>query len=243
MATNAASPFRLEPAAIEQRVQNLEAGIKDLSSATASQINGLSQQISNLSTKLDERAKIPWPALGVMLSFLTIVGGLVWYPVKDAQDRQQRVIEKMADATVTQKDLDVRLSATGQRRDDWQRQSEERSRRNSDLIADLTKAAVPRGELEEKWRTTDDAIKRNQARIDDATKTIVPRGEHEEKWRGNDRQLADMQRQIDEIKKTYSELYSPRDALTNMQRRLDDIERRIVMAQQQELQQQRPRQP
>ncbi|WP_407150519.1 hypothetical protein [Bradyrhizobium sp. ORS 86] len=56
-----------------------------------------------------------------MLSFLTIVGGLVWYPVKEGQERQQRVIEKMAEATVTQKDLDIRLAATT---DDGPRRSE-----------------------------------------------------------------------------------------------------------------------
>lgn len=220
-------------------MQNLEAGIKDLSNATASQINGLSQQISNLSTKLDERAKIPWPALGVMLSFLTIIGGLVWYPVKEGLDRQQRVIEKMLETSVTQKDLDVRLTATGQRRDDWQRQSEDRSKRNSDAVADLTKSSVPRGEHEEKWRTIDDAIKRNQTRLDEITKMIVPRGEHEEKWRGNDGRMADEQRQIDELKKAYSDLYNPRDALTTMQRRLDDIERRLAGAQTQAAEQQR----
>jgi RNase H-fold protein (predicted Holliday junction resolvase) len=222
--------YRLEPAAIEQRVVNLEHGIKDLGVATAQQMGSLAQQISNLSTKLDERGKIPWPALAVMLSFLTIIGGLVWYPVKEGQERQQRILERIIDTTVTQKDLDVRVTANQRQRDDWQRGADERSKANSNAIEAVAKTIVPRGEHEEKWRSIDEAIKRNQERLDEVSKLIVPRGEHEEKWRSYERAQIDTQRQIDEIKKAYNDLYSPRDAFASMQKRLDDVERRLSNA-------------
>lgn len=68
---------------LQQLAASVSQQISQVQSSTAQQIQALTTQIGNLGTKLEERAKIPWPALAVMLSFLVVVGGLVWYPISE----------------------------------------------------------------------------------------------------------------------------------------------------------------
>jgi len=203
-------PFRLEPAAIEQRVQNLEQGVKDHQAQTAAQFNSLSQQIANLSTKLDERAKIPWPALGVMLSFLTVVGGLVWYPVKAELDRHGRVVEKMQDELITSKEVEYRLGTSGQRRDDWQRSAEDRMRRNEARIDDVTKLIVPRGEHEEKWRSNDRQFTDTQRQLDEIKKAYSDLYSPRDALTNLQRRLEDVERRLALAQQQAQEAQRPR---------------------------------
>jgi hypothetical protein len=105
-----------------------------------------------------------------MLSFLTVIGGLVWYPVKTELDRHGRVIEKMQDEPITSKEVEYRLNTGGQRRDDWQLAAEDRMRRNDSRIDDVMKEIVPRGEHQEKWRSNDRQFLDAQRQLDEIKK-------------------------------------------------------------------------
>lgn len=161
-----------DPGAMEQRVYGIEQSVSALGQSTATQINALSQQITNLATKIDERGKMPWPALSVMLSALVVIGGLVWYPVKNDLTRTESLLIKLSD-TVSEKYVTKEQSATaGQRRDDWQRVAEERFKRVESDADRLQTSIVPRGEHEEKWRGNEGQIAALKGQIEDLKKTF-----------------------------------------------------------------------
>lgn len=193
--------------ALEQRVYNIEGSIHSLRQHTDQQITGLSQQISGLGAKFDERGKIQWPAFSLFLGVILAVGTLAYWPVRENQARQDVIIAKM----------DERYFATVEKMGD---------RVNLRFVTkdEFGFGAKLRDTLQAE---TNDKIRRVNEDIKAIERTLVPRGEHEEKWRGSDARFADVQRRIDEIKKDFGDLYSPRDAFKNMQQRIDDLERLI----------------
>lgn len=170
-------------------------------------------EIRGLAAKLEDRGKIQWPAFSLLLGVMTVVGGLVYYPVQGnlarvetklgevdkgaATDRDLdklvSVVTRMSETAVSKADLENRLQTAGARRDDWQRNSELRN----------------------------EAL---HVSIEDLRKSVVPRGEHEEHWRAVDRQFADVQRQLDDNKRFETDLYSARDIIRDMNERLRAFE-------------------
>jgi hypothetical protein len=165
------------------RVSTLETSVRDLASSQAqlgirlsaeisAVANGLSAKLEGLAGQFADRSKIPWPALGVMLTFITIVGGLVWYPVKDQQDTLRTAVLRIAENAVTKADLDYRLSVTGQRRDELQRVTEERFKRLDSDVRDIENGLVTRGEHQKWWSSQDQAVANVQRQIDDLKKAF-----------------------------------------------------------------------
>ncbi len=165
------------------RVSTLETSVRDLASSQAqlgirlsaeisAVSNALSAKLESLTGQFADRSKIPWPALGVMLAFITTVGGLVWYPVKDRQDALQAAVLKIADSAVSKSDLEYRLSVSGQRRDDFQRQSEYRDKELDRQVEQIRDRIVPRSEHEEKWRGSDQRFSDLQRQVDDVKRAF-----------------------------------------------------------------------
>ena len=157
---------REELGILRTRMVAFEKDLQDLGNAIQQQFSGISSTIASLSTKLDERAKIPWPALGVMLTFLTIIGGLVWWPVREGQARteaalleQARIIAEINKDKVSARELDSRAART----------QTDLSRLREDIQA-VDRVTVPRGEHEEKWRGHDRQVESLQRQIDDLKK-------------------------------------------------------------------------
>lgn len=160
-----------------QRVSTLERAVQQLAhdqqqlglrlSTEIGQVSSmLGAKLEGLNTSLAERSKIPWPALGVMLAFITTIGGLVWYPVKDRQDRVDTVLAKLAEVSVSKSDLEYRFLVSGQHRDELQRVNEERDRDFRTELKDLRTAIVPRGEHEEKWTSSGQRFSDIQRQVD-----------------------------------------------------------------------------
>lgn len=173
MASRSPAAMQIDLGALDQRVLGLEQGltrlsndtshaIANLATTTTQQVNALSNQIGKLDTSLQERAKIPWPALAVMLSFLTVIGGLVYWPVREGQSRIEAAMVKIVDTVPTNKEIDV----AARRRDDWQRYAEDRLKRGEADLDSLQMAIVPRGEHEEKWRSADQRFADAQRQVD-----------------------------------------------------------------------------
>lgn len=157
---------REELGILRTRMVAFEKDIQDLAASIQQQFSGISTTIAALSTKLEERAKIPWPALGVMLAFLTTIGGLVWWPLSKDQNRVETAIIELTKAQigagerfVSIRELDARAART----------TSEMSRMRED-IQTVEKVLVPRGEMEEKWRSTDRENSALQRQIDDLKK-------------------------------------------------------------------------
>ena len=157
---------REELGILRTRMVGFEKDLQDLGASIQQQFSGISATITALSTKLDERAKIPWPALGVMLTFLTIIGGLVWWPVREGQARteaalleQSRILADIAKEKVSVREADAR---GGRTQSDIARLRED--------VQSVERVVVPRGEMEEKWRSTDRDNTALQRQIDDLKK-------------------------------------------------------------------------
>lgn len=166
-----------------QRVHTLERAVQQLANDQQQMGTRLSAEIGNVATQMSaelkglnlslaERSKIPWPALGVMLAFITTIGGLVWYPVKDRQDRIDGVLAKLSEVTVTKPELEYRFTISGQRRDELQRVTEERMRENREEIKNIRTSIVPRGEHEEKWTSSTQRFSDLQRQLDAVQRDI-----------------------------------------------------------------------
>lgn len=225
-------------AVTNQRVNTLERSVRELGEDQHRMGKELASQISGVSTtlatklegvvgQLNERNKIQWPALSVLLGFIVAVGGLVYWPIKDNQTRFESHLLRIAENSVSQKELDQRFSTTAARRDDWQRASEERYAANKAAIDSMREAMVPRWMHDEKWRVADRDNQELRTEIQNAQKMIVPRAEVDEKWRSTDNKFADLQRQIDKQEKMYGETYGLRDIINRLIRKQDDLEDRV----------------
>lgn len=102
MAPQTAAAF----AATEQRLLQTERDVGGLRQQIAELANHFDQQFAGLSAKtdsqfatiaakLDERSKIPWQAVGIFVATLTVLGGVLWYPINqgqtEAKDRITRI--------------------------------------------------------------------------------------------------------------------------------------------------------
>ncbi|SES38216.1 hypothetical protein [Rhizobium sp. NFR03] len=89
------------------------------------------------------------------LSFCTIVGGLVYWPIKDDTSSVKSSIRLITERVVTQKELEWRTN----------RGIEDRSRMEG-AIKDIRDGLVPRAEHERVWRNTDQQLASAQKQID-----------------------------------------------------------------------------
>lgn len=142
--------------ALQQRVYGLEQAI-----------GGISQQIGALAQKIDQRAQTNWPLFygfgGLFLSIVIAVGALAYWPIRETQadlkaiaSKQADMIGGLGDKFVTIRELDGRSART----------LSEVARVNQDINA-IEKITVPRGEHEEKWRSSEKQFENQQRQIDD----------------------------------------------------------------------------
>lgn len=80
---------------LSTRVYAVEEDVRDLKRA-------LEAGFAALHTKFDERARIPWPGLAMVLSITIAVGGLAYWPIRERQsemliedkNRYQELVER-----------------------------------------------------------------------------------------------------------------------------------------------------
>jgi hypothetical protein len=125
---------------LRTRMSVVEKGISDIASGLAA-----------LSTKFDKKSEIPWQALGVMLAFVGLIGGALYWPIRETQSELKVAMVEMTKVFgglgaqfVSIRELDAR-TARGQA---------DFTRINSD-IRSIEAAQVPRAEHAERWRSID----------------------------------------------------------------------------------------
>ena len=161
----------LERAVTQLGAEQQQLGLR-LSNEISQVSASLTGELKSITASLAERSKIPWPALGVMLSGVIALGTLVWYPVKDNQNKLETAVQRLAEVSVGKADLEYRLTVSGQRRDDFQRMSEQRDKDLQVNMEQLRERIVPRGEHEEKWRAAEQRFIDTQRQIDDVKRAF-----------------------------------------------------------------------
>lgn len=119
----------------------MRAGFKAVESGMASIANELRSSVAALSTNLAERNKPQWQALGVAITFCTVIGGLAYWPIQSSTADLKTAISGLSEKIVTQKEMEWR-TARGQ---------EDRQRTEA-AIKDIRDGLVPRAEHERVWQ-------------------------------------------------------------------------------------------
>lgn len=173
-----------QSAAMGERVSNLNRRQTDLENemrigfrAVETQITSLTNEtrtaLQSISTTMAERNKPQWQALSVMLAFVTILGALAYWPIRekaiDLQSDQNALasttsvaIQRIAETAVTRQELDWREA----------RGSEDRLR-NEQGIRDLRDTTVTRNEWTERNRARDSEVADHQRQIDQLRQELL----------------------------------------------------------------------
>ncbi|APG91168.1 hypothetical protein [Sinorhizobium americanum] len=134
----------------------MRSGFRQMETAVASLANEMRTSVAALSTNLAERNKPHWQALGVALTFCTILGALAYWPINAATSDLKASVASLAANMVTQKEMEWR-SARG---------AEDRMRQEA-ALNDLRDAQVPRQELDRVWTSYDQRFADHQRQIDE----------------------------------------------------------------------------
>lgn len=136
---------------LHERINTLQSDHVELKASIDRQFTSVHSAIQSIANEIKDRAKFNWQPVGILLTFVTVVGGLVYYPIKEGMASQSDTMKIIAEKMVTEKELSTFVGATRERRDDQQRVAEARFTRVEGEVDKLQGAVVPRGELEANW--------------------------------------------------------------------------------------------
>lgn len=178
MAAKNGENYELQDAAtrigiLSQRTTNLETVVGDVRRELNQSILGLNQSIGAMSTRVDERfnsiastiaerSRPQWQALSVMLAALVVMGGLLYWPVREQAEDMKGAISKIVDRMVTQEELVWRSDRGKEDRD-----------RTFASIADLRSGSVTRNEWSERNASRDLQIINLQREIDELKRSTL----------------------------------------------------------------------
>lgn len=158
--TNASFDPETRYAQLGERVENQATRIADLDMRMRQGFTDIASQIRTLSDDVRGGSKTQWPIIiGFSSVTITVLGGLGFLalqPIKDNSGRLEAAIVRMAESSVSQKEMDWR-TARGQ----------EDRQRTEVAIKDLRQDQVPRGEHERVWSSYDQRFIDQQRQIDE----------------------------------------------------------------------------
>lgn len=134
----------------------MRAGFKQTESAASALAAEFRNSIASLSTSLAERNRPQWAAIAVAISFCTVIGGVLAYPVMSATGDLKITVSSISDKMVTQAEMKWRTD----------RGLEDRARTDA-AIKDIRDALVPSQELERVWQSEDQQHAQMQKQIDE----------------------------------------------------------------------------
>lgn len=143
-----------------RRQTDLEAemrtGFKQMESALSALGAEMRNSTAALSTNMAERNKPQWQALGVALTFATVLGGLAYMPIRESTSDLKASVAIISERMVTQQEMEWR-TARGQ---------EDRARSET-AINDLRNSQVPRLELDRVFMGYDQRFGDVQRQVDE----------------------------------------------------------------------------
>lgn len=160
------SGIEIDYGRLEQRVYGMEQAFTHLASQLERDRTNVDHQFNALQTSLNERSKIPWPALGVVLSAMVIIGGMAWYPIKESQAELKGLFHASQDELKASIQLiNSSFVSRGEHQERWRVMDREIENLSTRINKNVD-AIVPRGEHEEKWRTYTVSHADHQRQID-----------------------------------------------------------------------------
>lgn len=180
----------------------MRSGFRQIENSFATFTNETRSSIAALGTSISERSRPQWQALGVMVSVVVVLGGLVYWPIREstndlkAQDIEtSRLIQSLTSET-------------------------------SKAIQSLAANTVTRQEMD--WRAQRGVEDRNrmEAAVVELRTSTVDRNEWMERNRAYDQQAADFNRRLDELRQDFGSVYGTRDVIQDMKRELDELRRK-----------------
>ncbi|MGV1801584.1 hypothetical protein GN325_20485 [Agrobacterium vitis] len=134
----------------------MRSGFKQMESAVSALANEMRNSVSSLSTNISERNKPQWQALGVALTFCTLIGGLAYWPIQSSTTDLKAAVLSISERMVTQKEMEWRA-----------KRSEEDRQRSEGSIKDIRDNLVPRAEHERVWKNGEDRVADLQRQVDE----------------------------------------------------------------------------
>ena len=152
-------------ARLSERVENQGKDIVDLRSNMNTGFQTVNAAIGTLSNELRNNSRTQWPvvwaALSVGVTILAGLGFMALQPIKDNTSRLEDAVVRVAETTVSQKELEWRT----------QRGAEDR-KRSDDAVNDLRSATVSRNEWSERNHARDNEISELSRRIDELRQEV-----------------------------------------------------------------------
>lgn len=145
-------------ATLSQRTANLENVVSDIRRELGTSISAVNSAVLNMSSKFDEkfaamttqmaeRNRPQWQALSVVLATLVVIGGLVYWPIRESQSDLKSALQMVSANMVPREELDWRSD----------RAREDRARTEAN-ITDIRDKTVPRNEWMERNLSRDHDI-------------------------------------------------------------------------------------
>ncbi len=152
-------------ARLSERVENQGKDIIDLRSNMNTGFQGVNANLATLSNELRNSSKTQWPvvwaALSVGVTILAGLGFMALQPIKDNTLRLENAIVRVAETTVSQKEMEWR-SARG---------AEDR-KRSEDAFNEIRANTVARNEWSERNSARDNQIAEISRRIDELRQDV-----------------------------------------------------------------------
>ncbi len=214
-------------AVVQQRVSGIEQGMGAFEREVSARFSEITQEIRGLSAKFDERQRIPWPALSVVLAGLTAIGALAYWPLQTAQTRNDIVLTRIAETYATDKELSVQVNSDNDRFRRLEAELEDRGKLIPKVVFkdDLDKQLAQAADVRTAERnTTLSRLSALETLAEKARSEVVPRGEHEEHWHSQEARNVELQRQIDEVKRFETNLVPAAGYLRSLDERLRQME-------------------
>lgn len=134
----------------------MRSGFKTMESAVSSLSTEMRTSVAALATNIAERNKPQWQALGVALTFCTILGGLAYWPINAATTDLKAAVLVISEKMVTQKEMEWRTA----------RGAEDRARMEGS-VKEVRDAQVPREELDRVFAAYDQRFLDQQRQLTD----------------------------------------------------------------------------
>lgn len=153
-------------AALDERVTNLRSSFSTLEASTQRGFQQMDSALDNLGRDIRSNQKTPWAniltGLGVLLTFLGLVGYLVYSPIQGKQGELTSSIEKLGDLFATIPDKFITRAEQQVLRD--------RANQDRDTLTDTLAGKVGRDE----WSLSNEALRRDLDRIEKRLEARTP---------------------------------------------------------------------
>lgn len=134
----------------------MRSGFRQIETSIAAIANETRTAIGNLSQSIAERNRPQWQAIGVALTFAVVIGGMAYWPIREATARLEATSSRLEERMVTRQEMDWR-----------QTRSQEDRLRMEGSIVDMRANLIPRAEHERVWQNYDQRFLDQQRQIDE----------------------------------------------------------------------------